>query len=341
MNKSTINRVLCVCLLILTQSVSANNEQILQLHPRERLLVLAPHPDDETLSSAGLASQVMANGGTVREVVVTAGDAYVDAVKMLTGKRHPNKHDYIRFGETRLQESRRAAQLVGKGFIHLDLLGFPDGAIYPDLISHWTRQHPLRSEFTGFSKVAYRVAEDRGIAQDGQDLLTELVAILRDTKPTMISFPDVMEDDSDHAGLGMFTLLAIHEWLKHEAPQYEKPRLLAYLIHWPHWPQGSDWGIALDWSSEALHLPHDLPLRGHSQVCTGLTPHQIQLKRSALAEYKTQQLIMPDFLASFIRKTECFTLLKPNDSNQLEHVLEHWRHVRKEFSNHPLSRSKI
>jgi len=122
-------------LLIFTPSVVlADNEQALTLGPHERLLVLAPHPDDETLSSAGLASQVLEHGGTVREVVVTAGDAYVEAVQRETGKHNPSQRDYIRYGETRLAESRRAAQLIGNGFIHLDLLGFSDGAIYPDLI---------------------------------------------------------------------------------------------------------------------------------------------------------------------------------------------------------------
>src|SRR2546430_10087895 len=39
----------------------------------ERLLVLAPHPDDETLGAGGLIQRVLARGGTVRVVLVTAG----------------------------------------------------------------------------------------------------------------------------------------------------------------------------------------------------------------------------------------------------------------------------
>lgn len=102
----------------------------------------------------------------------TAGDAYVQAVQSDTGK----------------------------GFIHLDLFGFSDGAIYPMLVSHWGLTHPDKSEFTGFSHVPYVEAEDKGIAQDGEVLRNELVAILRATKPTLIVFPDAMENDSDHAG---------------------------------------------------------------------------------------------------------------------------------------------
>ena len=309
---------------------------------RQKLLVLAPHPDDESLSSAGLIQRTLALGGSVRTVVVTSGDAYVDAVKEVTGKNKPDAADYIAFGETRLEESKLAAQVLGKNFIHLDLLGFSDGSIYPMLINHWLKQQPMRSYFTGFDHIPYTEAKQRGLAQDGEDLRSQLLAVLRETRPTIISFPDVMENDSDHAGLGMFMLLAIHDWLKETGDKQQPPLMLAYLIHWQHdWPKGSDWGVALDWSDQDLVLPADLPLRGHHRECLNLLPKEIELKRVAIAQYHTQQLVMADFLSAFIRKTECFTVLNPESTRSIEKVLEHWRHVRKRFDNHPLSRSKI
>ena len=342
MKRILLTGLITHCLILLALPVSAAPEFPLAVGKGERLLVLAPHPDDETLSAAGLIKRVLNNGGSVRSVVVTSGDAYVDAVVKETGKRHPTAEDYMDFGEKRLHESSRAAMVLGHGHINLDLLGFSDGAIYDSLISHWKRSNPFRSDFTGFDHVPYSEAEDRSIAQDGQDLLDELVAILRETKPTLIAFPDVMENDSDHAGLGMFVLLSVHDWLIKTPNTQLHPRMLAYLIHWQHgWPKGSDWGIPEDWSHEAMHLPNDLPLRGHKRVCLDLPRADILLKREALAQYKTQQRIMSDFLSSFVRRTECFTLLKPNDSNTIEDVLEHWRYVRKAFDLHPLTRRKL
>jgi len=39
----------------------------------------------------------------------------------------------------------------------------------------------------------------------------------------MIAFPDVMENDSDHVGLGMFTLLAVHDWIAKHPQQIQSP----------------------------------------------------------------------------------------------------------------------
>ena len=332
---------LYLLLIIVLISPARAEESLLEIRHQERLLILAPHPDDETLSSAGLTQKVYAKGGTIRTVVVTSGDAYVDAVALETGKKRLSKADFLAFGEKRLEESRDAAKLLGHGFIHLDLLGFSDGFIYPGLVSNWRRNHPFRSTFTGFDHVPYHDTEDPGMIQDGENLLNELIAILNDTQPTIISFPDVMEDDSDHAGLGMFALLAIHEWLHQANNMHNHPKLLAYLIHWPHWPKGSDWGIPLDWSQEKMVFPEDLPLRGHNRTCLSLNLDEVRLKSKALAAYHTQQAIMADFLASFIRNTECFTLLAPSSTNRIESVLEQWQHTRKAFSLHPLDRRRI
>ena len=329
-------------LLFASPCLQARTEQPLEIGYRERLLVLAPHPDDETLSAAGLIHQVFEPGGSVRTVVVTAGDAYVQAVQSDTGKRHPTKADFLKYGEKRLEESRHAARVLGKGFIHLDLFGFSDGAIYPMLVSHWGLTHPDKSEFTGFSHVLYIEAEDKGIAQDGEVLRNELVAILRATKPTLIAFPDVMENDSDHAGLGMFALLAINDWLEHANETSPTPRLLAYLIHWQHgWPPGSNADKPLDLSDQPLFLPDDLPLRGLTRTCLNLSVQERNLKRDALAQYQTQQRAMGPFLAAFVHSNECFTELKATDSKGIKNVVKQWQHVRKAFDSHPISRRKI
>jgi len=48
----------------------------------DALLVLAPHPDDESLGFGGLAASFRAQGKPVTEIVVTDGDAYCEACRL-------------------------------------------------------------------------------------------------------------------------------------------------------------------------------------------------------------------------------------------------------------------
>lgn len=90
-----------------------------------------------------------------------------------------------------------------------------------------------------------------------------------------------------------------------------------------------------------MHLPDNLPARGHRRICLDLTQAEIARKHDAIAQYLTQQRIMADFLASFVRSSECFTQLAPTNANRIEAVIEHWQQARKAFNSHPLDRRKI
>src|SRR5262245_29481661 len=65
----------------------------------ERLLVIAPHPDDETIGAGGLIQRVVAKGGSVRVVLLTAGDGYVEAVQQEAGTQRPDPARYVAYGQ--------------------------------------------------------------------------------------------------------------------------------------------------------------------------------------------------------------------------------------------------
>jgi LmbE family N-acetylglucosaminyl deacetylase len=75
----------------------------------ERLLVLAPHPDDEAIACGGLIAQHLAERRAVRVLVATNGDQAGDAA-------------------AREDESRRGLALLGD-HASIDFLGFPDRAL--------------------------------------------------------------------------------------------------------------------------------------------------------------------------------------------------------------------
>jgi hypothetical protein len=102
----------------------------------ERLLVLVPHPDDETLGFAGLIKAYMEQGKQIEVVVATDGDAYCEACRFwktsstqgstcsaaeLSNFATPAVGS---FGEVRHAESAAAAEILGRP--DPAFLGYPD-----------------------------------------------------------------------------------------------------------------------------------------------------------------------------------------------------------------------
>lgn len=86
-----------------------------------RLLVIAPHPDDEAIGAHALMSRLRRHGVSVRVVVVTDGAA-----------SHPNS---LRWPRRRLvaerqRESRRAMRRIGVAAGAVTFLDLPDGRLH-------------------------------------------------------------------------------------------------------------------------------------------------------------------------------------------------------------------
>ncbi len=93
--------------------------RIAPLHAR-RLVVVAPHPDDEVLGAGGLIQQALRDGVLVEVVSVTDGEA-----------SHPNSH-MVRgtdLARIRRRESQEALRRLGWENPTLTPLGLPDGDV--------------------------------------------------------------------------------------------------------------------------------------------------------------------------------------------------------------------
>lgn len=95
----------------------------------ERLLVLAPHPDDEVIGCGGLVAQHIAQQRAVRVVVTTDG-----------AEAEPSAADRDAYRAQRESESRRALAMLGDADIHF--LRFADRAL-DDAVSVPLREHLL------------------------------------------------------------------------------------------------------------------------------------------------------------------------------------------------------
>ena len=296
--------------LTLPVAAAQGDQRALAVGHGERLLVVAPHPDDETLGAGGLVQRVHAQSGSVRIVLITAGDGYVEAVVHETGKPRPRPAEYIRYGERRLLEARAAArQLAPDGGVRLQFLGFPDSGLEVLLRAHWWRSRPERSATTHAADPPYVEALEPECPYDGDDLRRELGNILREFQPMLIAFPDPHDVHPDHHASGLFTMLAITDWLGEVKEGAAEPRLLSYLIHWPDWPTGWQTPVPQPQADRVpLELPPQLQQEGAVRILT-LTDQELATKRAALGKHVTQQERMATFLAAFVRRTEPFRLV--------------------------------
>jgi LmbE family N-acetylglucosaminyl deacetylase len=277
---------------------------------RERLLVVAPHPDDEVLGAGGLIQRVLARGGTADVVLVTAGDGYPDAVRGEAGIASPAASDFVAYGARRIAETRAALDALGgsPGRVRLAVLGFPDGSLPGLRGAHWPRTVPVRSPTTGATDPPYdgQVADDAA-PYAGEVLRDAMTKAAHGVRPTLVVLPDPLDTHGDHATVGWFALAAL-------ADARSDARVAAFLVHWPSWPPAWD-APAIDAaaSSRGLDLPPDLPPRGGA-VALALTPAELDVKRSALARHATQQRQMAVYLDAFVRVREPYTLLGPADA---------------------------
>ncbi len=307
----------CLAVTLAARTASADALAPLVLGNGERLLVVAPHPDDETIATAGLIQQVLAGGGSVRVVLVTAGDGYQDAVRRITPETPPQPHEYVAYGERRIGEAEASAETLGGGRIDVELLGFPDGGLKGLLDDHWPRSKPERSQTTGAADPPYDEARDPRLPYSGANLRAELTRILRETRPTVVALPDPVDIHPDHSAAGIFTLLALEDWQRSSGRARTttpaSPRLLAYLVHWPNWPSGwMEWNPSPgELASTSIEPPPKIPAREVTVRSLALDDSQRGQKRAALDRYSSQLAISPAFLNAFVRTNELFFELTP------------------------------
>lgn len=97
-----------------------------ELSARTRLLVVAPHPDDETLATGVLIQRVLAAGGHVRVLLLTDGDDNPWPQRWLERRWRIDAEDRQRWGQRRHEEIKRALACLGLPESALQALGWPD-----------------------------------------------------------------------------------------------------------------------------------------------------------------------------------------------------------------------
>jgi LmbE family N-acetylglucosaminyl deacetylase len=264
-----------------------------------RMLVLAPHCDDETLALGGTIADARRRGVEVTVAFLTNGDGFPLAAHRALGEVRVSRGDYVRFAERRQQESLDALAELGVGPRHVLFLSYPDRGLEALWGEHWDAERPFRSLYTGCDRSPYPRTFTPGAAYSGSSLLADLRTVLRRTKPSEIFVTHPADDHDDHAAAAAFAQAALlaardggEEWAR-------SARLRYYLVHRGDWPLPQ--GMRPD---APLVPPAPLLALDTRWEVLPLTAEARAAKARALGRYRSQVAVMRRFLGSFVRRNE-------------------------------------
>jgi LmbE family N-acetylglucosaminyl deacetylase len=258
----------------------------------DSILVVSPHPDDETLCCAGIMRRALEAGARVSVVWVTGGDAFELDARLVEKRLRPGRLGLRKLGERRMGEAMAAADKLGIPPQNRFVLGYPDRGIQRLMLDHF--YVPLRSRYSGQSNVAFDTAVTPRAPYEGSALAADLRKVLDITQPTYVFVASPLDLHPDHSASGEFVMRILGE-------RNQLDRLYYWIIHggfdWPR-PRGLHRQTSLIPPERARDLPW---LRFE------LTDEEQDDKLAALQEHHSQMEIMRSFLRAFVRRNELFT----------------------------------
>jgi LmbE family N-acetylglucosaminyl deacetylase len=164
---------------------------------RDRVLVIAPHPDDESLATGGLLQAAVAAGAAVRVVYVTDGEFNPWAQLAVEGRWPLTPAARARWGALRRRESLRALAELGVPARYVEWLGLPDQHL-TDLLA---------------------AADDR--------LPAALAREVHRDRPTLVAVPSSFDRHPDHSAVAVSLAFA----LARLDPEASGLRVIEYRVH--------------------------------------------------------------------------------------------------------------
>ena len=256
------------------------------------LLVVAPHPDDETLCCAGVIQRVVAAGGRVAVVWITSGDASEMDLLVIEKSLFRKPQKLRDLGARRMQEAHAAADVLGIPSDGQIFLGYPDRGILSLLTDHYVT--PLYSKFNGSSVVPYDNALSPGKPYTGRSLERDFDSVLQRVKPTLILAPSPRDAHSDHEAAGVLAMRSMSQ-------RGELSTLRYWIVH-----GGETWPLPRGYHPTRRAYPSPRG-KGLSTGAFELSPQEEQRKLRALQCYQTQMRVMSSYLLAYVRTSELYS----------------------------------
>ena len=267
----------------------------------ERVLIVAPHPDDDILGVGSSIAAFRAEGIPVLVVFLTSGDANLASKSLITMNPFSIAAEFRAVGTRRQKEAVVALGRLGVDPASAIFLNYPDSGLSSLLNNHWFAIDPFRSPYTGCTTKYSSVAFNPGSQYCGEGLLRDLMVIIGLFRPTTLYLPHPQDTHPDHCAGYTFVRMAVEE-LEAENGDFVRPALRCYMVHsfadpWPT-PSKVRNVLSLDLLDAFLELGswHTVPL----------TAQAIAAKYQALRAHASQWWISSAFLGRFICNNELY-----------------------------------
>jgi LmbE family N-acetylglucosaminyl deacetylase len=147
--------------------------------PLDRVLIIAPHPDDDVIGAGGLIQRVVAHGGAIRVLVLTRGESNAWPQRAMLRKWSITAHDRDEWATLRAREAVAGLEKLGAAGACAHFLAYPD---------------------TQLSRLA-RASET--------SIENEIAQHARELQPTLAIVPSVFDYHTDHRAAGWYCHRAI------------------------------------------------------------------------------------------------------------------------------------
>src|SRR6202162_1314050 len=194
----------------------------------DRVLIIAPHPDDESLCCAGLIRQALNAGASVSIVWVTAGDGFELDALVVERTLSPGSAAMQRLGKQRLREAHAAAAALGVPPAGQYVRGYPDPGIAALIGPYY--QRPYRSQYTASTSVRYADAVSPGASYTGANLERDLEYLIAEFRPTLVLAAAPQDLHPDHRASGELVRRLLER-------RGELAALRYWIIHARGWPR--------------------------------------------------------------------------------------------------------
>ena len=296
----------------------------------DRVLILAPHPDDDIIGCAGVIQRALKSGSKVRVVYITCGDnnifsiiLYNDIFSIIFNNKMFYlaelilnwKERFIALGRTRMYEAINAEKVLGLEEKDLLFLGYPDHGTDQMFIFNWDHTKPYSYSFAGSASVPYRKSLGYRKEFTADNIIEDLKSVISDFKPTKIFVAHPSDVNGDHWASYLYTMVSLAD-LGGKVPQ---PKIYPYLVHVPDWPLPRNYHPDLSIGPPEKFFGDILPVIEWRQL--KLTEQEIDKKREAMLKHESQTRVSAFYLLAFVRRNEIFgdfpyiTLKKQVSSN--------------------------